>query len=193
MQICWTAIIQSVKQEGDFQHDPSFPELGGCCISNSYSAFDVDHCTPASSCASRPTPQILGKANTLIVCIDLGIHRDSFHQCLNVEPYALSGEPMRMQHKHKKPNSATPNLPPSPTDTRPTKRASRLFLLLLGCTLDLRRTSESLLSVLALLACIHFVSISLHFTHIHVQKGRDVRCCLEGFSILLANPTRTNL
>jgi hypothetical protein len=51
-------------------------------------------------------------------------------------------------------------LPPSPTDTRPTKRASRLFLLLLGCTLDLRRTSESLLSVLALLTCIHFVSTS---------------------------------
>jgi hypothetical protein len=116
--------------------------------------------TPANSCASRPTPQVLGKANTLIVCIDLGIYRDSFHQCLNVEPYALSGEPMRMQHKHKKPNSATPDLPPSPTDTRPTKRASRLFLLLLGCTLDLRRTSESLLSVLALLACIHFVSTS---------------------------------
>jgi hypothetical protein len=30
--------------------------------------------------------------------------------------------------------------------------ASRLFLLLLACTLDLRRTPESLLSVLALLA-----------------------------------------
>jgi hypothetical protein len=48
--------------------------------------------TPANSCASLPTPHVLGKANTLIVCIDLGIHRDSFHQCLNVEPYALSGE-----------------------------------------------------------------------------------------------------
>jgi hypothetical protein len=34
------------------------------------------------------------------------------------------------------------------------KGASHLFLLLLGCTLDLRRTTESLLSVLTLLAYI---------------------------------------
>ena len=87
-----------------------------------------------------------------IVCIDLWIHRDSMPPCPNVNPsapYAPYGEPMRMHSYKHKAHSTNTNLPPSATHTR---RASRLFLLLLGSTLDLCRTPESLLSVLALLA-----------------------------------------
>ena len=46
-----------------------------------------------------------------------------------------------------------PNIHRNQTTARTVYGASRLFLLLLGGTLDLCRSAEGLLSVLALLAC----------------------------------------
>jgi len=72
--------------------------------------------------------------------------------CPNIDPsapYAPYGEPMRMHAYKHKAHSRNTNLLPS---QHTPGKASHLFVLLLGCTLGLRCTSESLLSVLALLA-----------------------------------------
>ncbi len=69
--------------------------------------------------------------------------------CTDIDPsktYAY-GEPMRMR-------TNTKPMPPTPIASISDilQAASRLFVLLLARTLDLCRTSESLLSVLTLLA-----------------------------------------
>jgi len=67
-------------------------------------------------------------------------------QCLKV---SMQKEPMKRMHEYRdKADPATPMC----LHPRTPEKASRLFLLLLGSTLDLRRSTQSLLSVLSLLA-----------------------------------------
>ena len=82
----------------------------------------------------------------------------------------------------------------------PKRKASRLFLLLGLGALDLGSAAEGLLSVLALLACRENVMSAGPVAIPLARRGSDesrarehVRCCLLGFSILLASPTRTSL
>jgi hypothetical protein len=79
---------------------------------------------------------------------------------------------MRMQHKHKKPSSTTPDLPQSPTDTRPTKRERVVYF---SFFLVAPLTFAVPLRVFCLfLRCLPVSILSaLHFTHIHVQRCRD--------------------
>ena len=77
--------------------------------------------------------------------------------------------------------------------------ASHLFLLLGLGTLDLRRSPEGLLPVLALLACCREEEMSALASLVAREVppghpiGFHVRCCLLARSILVASPTRTNL
>ena len=85
------------------------------------------------------------------------------------------------------------------------KTADRLFLLLRLGTLDLRRTPQSLLSVLALLACdipvgsAFFISQDERLRIVSTEPRLsllllwDVRWCLDALSGFLPIPTRTNL
>lgn len=66
---------------------------------------------------------------------------------------------------------------------------TRLFLSLLRAG-DLRRSAEGLLPVLALLACSQ-ASASWPLARAGPGVSCNVRCCLEGFSILDAAPTLT--
>lgn len=86
-----------------------------------------------------------------IVCIDLRIHKIPCH---HVPMSTLRPQKHHMQSQCECMRTNTKPIPATPICLRlqHQEKASRLFLLLLGRTLDLRRTSESLLSVLALLA-----------------------------------------
>lgn len=86
-----------------------------------------------------------------------------------------------------------PRAKPTRPKTR-TPESDRLFLLLGLGTLDLGRTTQSLLAVLALLACSPEESVLLDQQEGDVSRdGENVRCCRDARSGLTARPTRTNL